>query len=236
MSQSIGHQNVEQLELDFDAAVQDASAEPEIADLDQLWHLIEPALEQLPNFEQLQLAGKAIAQLAKVYQLRADRLLANWEESHNDEGPLVSDELLAGLIQKTMYLDISDLIRKPKGRQKRKFVPEAQPTPSMAEVVEKEKMLAFIDVQEEELAKQTALAMSHTEDVSRWAMAIAQWIVQQPRHLSIRLSTLQQEVDLAQVEIWLAILLSEHQGYEWEQQGEFYDANSICLKWIAPES
>ncbi|HEY9643767.1 MAG TPA: hypothetical protein V6C57_24975, partial [Coleofasciculaceae cyanobacterium] len=204
--------------------------EPEIANLDELWQLIEPALERLPSFEQLQLAGKAIAQLAKIYQLRADRLLADWEESHNDAGPLISDDLLAGLIQKTMYLDISDLIRKPKARQRRKGVPEEQPAPSIAEVVEKEQLLALIDVQEAEQAKQAALAVAHAEDVSKWIAAIAQWMAQQPQHPAIQLGTLQQAVGLAQVEVWLAVLLSEQPGYEWEQRGEFYDTEGLWLR------
>jgi hypothetical protein len=46
-----------QLELDFRSAIAQALAEPEVADLRQLWRSLEPELLGLTQKEQLQVAG-----------------------------------------------------------------------------------------------------------------------------------------------------------------------------------
>lgn len=205
---------------EFNTALETALANPPAARLQDLWLLLEPILEQLNDRERLQLAGEAIAQLATLCHLRAEQILGDWEEIHNEIGPLITDELLAGLVQQTMYLNISALTRKSRGGRKPKPI---QPTESIAGVVEKEKLLEFIEVEE---AAQAALAVAHNEDVSAWIAAIATWS-NRHRVEAVSLLELWQNLDMPLIEVWLGLLLG---GYHLESRGSFYDASQIQVK------
>ncbi len=67
-----------QLELQFDAVLREAVQEPETADLKALWGEFEQLIIELPDELQLQIAGKAIAQLADLLQAKAERWLNPW--------------------------------------------------------------------------------------------------------------------------------------------------------------
>jgi chromatin segregation and condensation protein Rec8/ScpA/Scc1 (kleisin family) len=222
----------EQLELDFNAVLQTASGDPATADLETIWNEVEPILEKLPEPERLRLAGTAIAQLAEIHQQRAEHLLTDWEESYNDTGPVISDDLLAGLVQQTMYLDISDLTRKPHRRGRSKTAKSPHSTESVVGVVEKEKILAFVDAQQEEEEKQKALSVAHEEDISAWIEAIATYLTAQQHDIQLPYlcrSLYHRHSDLSLIKIWLALLLG---GFCLEQRGDFYDGESI---WVNSE-
>jgi hypothetical protein len=211
----------QQLELNLDEVMQDAVAHPMMADLKQLWQRIESLLNYLPDHEKLRVAGKAIDLLAEIYQSKARQLLEAWEEGYNDQGPVITDELLAGLVQQTMYLDISDLIKKPQQQRSKKPQPP-QPDDSVVVVVEKEQVLAFIDAQDEAIAKEQALAVAHEEDVLAWVEAIESWMQENSKKRSVSLVKLHQELGMPLVVLWLGLLLG---GFELEQRGEFYEPN-----------
>lgn len=217
---------VTQLELDFQAEVQNAAVSPLAADLKRLLAMLEPLLAHRSKEEQLRLAGEAIAQLVEIHQKRSELFLGDWQEGHNEAGPVFSDEVLAGLVQKTMFLDISELIRKPAVGRKRKPPANPQPDDSVVGVVAKEKLLAFVEAKDKEAAKQEALAVAHEEDVSAWAAEITEWMSQNVLE-SVRLLELQQALNKPLVQIWLTLLLS---GHHLEQKGEFYEPASIWLK------
>ncbi len=69
-----------QLELDLWQELEEAAAVPQSADLKQC-HLLEPAVAQLPQPQQLA-AAEAIEQLVGIYARRADWLIATWKEAH----------------------------------------------------------------------------------------------------------------------------------------------------------
>jgi hypothetical protein len=60
-----------QLELDLHQAL----ANPPTADLKQLWQVLEELLQPLPEQQQLQIAGEAIAQIVEVVCGRAQQIL-----------------------------------------------------------------------------------------------------------------------------------------------------------------
>jgi hypothetical protein len=105
------------LELDFRSAIAQALAEPEVADLRSLWRSLEPELLGLTDKEQLQMAGQALCDLAEVCQRRAELMWDEWVDRHNSEGPIPDEDFLAGLVQKSMFLDISSLVKQPKSRR-----------------------------------------------------------------------------------------------------------------------
>ncbi|HEY9826796.1 MAG TPA: hypothetical protein V6D19_15245, partial [Stenomitos sp.] len=75
-----------QLELDFQGAIAQALAEPEVADIKQLWLALEPELRELSQEKQLQMAAQALCDLAEVCQRRAEMMWREWVDEHNTEG------------------------------------------------------------------------------------------------------------------------------------------------------
>ncbi|MGR3278787.1 hypothetical protein ACSYAD_27325, partial [Acaryochloris marina NIES-2412] len=55
--------------------------------------------------------------MAEVCFQRAELMIQGWEERYNSEGPVLDEDFLAGMIQQTMFLDVSDLCRQPKSRK-----------------------------------------------------------------------------------------------------------------------
>ena len=195
------------------------------ADLRALWTALEPMLSALPDAEQLRIGGMAIAELAGICQLRAERMLATWEEQQNETGPAMAEDLLAGLVQRTMYLEISDLIRQPQpcGRFKSQR--------SRAEIVEKADLLALLTAQERaepDQSSHAALAVAHQENLSAWVEAVADWMRAATLEATkaVSLSDLQQSLNMPLIELWLALLLG---GYRLESRGGFYETAQIWI-------
>ena len=86
-----------QLELDLWGDLKTALTEPEAADMELLWHSLDPAIAQarpVTGFAhqdtngQLQVAGNAIAQIVEVYVKWAKGILDSLEVSDSSEGPV----------------------------------------------------------------------------------------------------------------------------------------------------
>ena len=107
-----------QLELDFASTLASALDEPEQADITWMCKSLDIYLEGRSHHEQLRVAGDAIKDMASICFQRAELLIQDWEDRHNTEGPVMDDDFLAGMVQETMHLDISDLCRQPKSRKK----------------------------------------------------------------------------------------------------------------------
>jgi len=74
------------------------------------------------------------------------------------------------------------------------------------------------------------MAAAHDEDVAGWGAAIARWFSKQEPSERVSLAQLQQQLGMPMIEIWMGLLLSQKQQYDWEQQGEFYDTDGLHLK------
>ena len=108
----------QQLELDFASALASALDEPEQADIPWMCESLEQYLQGRTHQEQLRVAGDAIRDIADVVCQRAELLIQDWEDRHNTQGPVMDEDFLAGMVQETMHLDISDLCRQPKSRKR----------------------------------------------------------------------------------------------------------------------
>ena len=212
-----------QLELDFKSAIANALAEPEVADLRQLWLSLEPALVGLTQKEQLAMAGQALCDLAEVCQRRAELMWSEWQDSHNTEGPIPDDDFLAGLVQKTMFLDVSELVRQPKSR-KAVVAKGEDGGESVVEEVTKEQALLLAGAVEEEPLPVAVL--EHDEDPGAWAEVIRGWMQRQGLE-SAAMTQLQEGSGLSMVKLWLAALLC---GLGMEQRGEFYDVARVVIR------
>ncbi|NJN85854.1 MAG: hypothetical protein HC881_05485 [Leptolyngbyaceae cyanobacterium SL_7_1] len=216
--------------LEFDSLLKQAIAQPAEADLKKLWQWLDLLLEYLPQDKVLRVAGEAIAQLAIVCANRAALLLEEWQLRYDDspvllEEPVLSDELLTGILRHTMSLNLEDLIEEvdPQHRQERS--PSGD---SVVAGVDKEAVLAMVDQLE---LKQLILQTAYTESVSNWSTALHQWIELQPQPVGLE-AVLSGIEELSPVQVWLGLLLSDSEyqwQHRWETDEEFYRPSSISL-------
>lgn len=216
----------QQLELDLWQELESAAAVPQSADLKQLCHLLEQAVAQLPQPQQLAAAAEAIEQLVEIYARRADWLIATWKEAYAEPDaalPVLSAERLNAWVRQTMSVDLDAFVQKPTKRQQQKQ-PLPSPTNSVASLVEKQTLLeAFASqIRAADSTEQYVDASVELENTSQWTSAISQWM-QQCGTEKVSLFGLQQALGMPLVEVWLGLLLSKEHSYEWEKSGDFYD-------------
>lgn len=209
-----------QLELNFQSAIAQALAEPEVADLRMLWRSLEPELLGLTKKEQLQVAGQALCDLAEVCQRRAELMWDEWVDQHNTDGPIPDEDFLAGLVQKSMFLDISSLVRQPKSRTDGSIMKDTGE--SIITEVTKEQALLMVC---EEEAPLLVAVLEHDEYIVNWTKAIYLWLTQQ-KAVEVSLTKLLEELGQPIVKVWLALLLGE---FELSQSGEFYDMSGVLI-------
>jgi hypothetical protein len=103
--------------------------------------------------------------------------VGDWVDQHNTEGPIPDEDFLAGLVQKSMFLDISSLVKQPKSRKGAVAALEDEDEDegeSVAEEVTKETALLLAGA-ELELADLMD-GLEYDENVGEWAEAIALWM------------------------------------------------------------
>ncbi|NJM67325.1 MAG: hypothetical protein HC851_17440 [Acaryochloris sp. RU_4_1] len=211
----------QQLELDFASAIAAALDEPEQANIAWMCASLDRYLQGRSHHEQLRVAGDAIRDIAEVCYQRAERLIRDWEDRHNTEGPVIDNDFLAGMVQQTMHLDLSDLCRQPKSRNRcQGFAGKA--VESVVGEISKDAVLEFVD--ELELGEAIALGASYEEDVSGWVGAIADYLGKCEGAVSF--SELVSGVRLPAVAVWLGVLLG---GFRVVQRGGFYEGREIWV-------
>lgn len=193
-----------------------------------LWHQVEQWLTLLSDADQLRLAGHVIVQLSELCHAKAEQWLTDWQEQYDETEPLMDDDLLAGLVQRTMYLDLSDLIRsKPPAQRSR------SESGSVVGAVDKKKLLSVLNtIEEQESAKHKALAVAHDENVTAWIETIDNWLNRQTIANSAQtvwFSELctglhQENPRMTPVKVFLALLLG---GYPLEQPNGFYESDIL---------
>ncbi|WP_299414522.1 hypothetical protein [Acaryochloris sp. IP29b_bin.148] len=204
-----------QLELDFASTLATALDEPEQADVLQLWDGMLPELQALSQHERLQVAGEMALGITEVFCQRAELLIQDWEDRHNTQGPVLDEDFLAGMVQQTMFLDVSDLCRQPKSRKRRQGF-TGNPIESVVREVSKDSVLEFVD--ELESGEAIALKVSHVEDVSSWVSAIREYL--EGTKGAVSFVELVQGLGLVPVAVLIGVLLG---GFRMEQRGGFYD-------------
>ncbi|MGA7934924.1 MAG: hypothetical protein WCA35_15365 [Kovacikia sp.] len=204
-----------QLELDL----QQALADPSTADLNQLWQVLEQILQPLPRYQQLQIAGEAIAQMAEVICARAQQILDGLEqdptflESEPLLEPWLCRELLEPFIRHSLSVNLDEVVVPAPTRQRSK---------SIQSVVGEWDKEALLQILENEQIKQQALAFAHSEAIEDWATQLQQFFINNPEPTPF--IQLVQHSGLKWVEVWLGLLLG---GFYLEQTGEFYDPSTL---------
>ena len=126
----------------------------------------------------------------------------------------MDDDFLAGMVQETMHLDISDLCRQPKSRKKRQgFI--RVPVESVVCEISKDAVLEFVD--EMESGEAVALGASHVEDVGGRVSAISDYL--ERAEGAVLFAKLVKGLGLPGVAVLIGILLG---NFRVEQRGRFY--------------
>jgi hypothetical protein len=227
-----------QLELDLWGDLKTALEEPESADMELLWQGLEDAIANQDSNEQLLVAGDAIAQIVEVYVKRAMGILDSLEVTDSNDGPVLDEDFLSGLMRQSMTLDLSDLM------EEFTFETESNPVSvgSVVSVLDRKESKAI--ARKARAAMRKALKdLAEKENIPKWQSAIAQWI-EQHQGEKVSLLQLQQSQGMPLVEIWLGLLHSSTL-YQWDGQavgkpvesGDFYrDARDIWICKIAYRS
>ena len=212
-----------QLELDLWGDLKTALIAPESADMELLWQGLEEAIAHQDSNEQLLVAGDAIAQIVEVYVKRAKGILDSLEVTDNNDGPVLGEDFLSGLMRQSMSLDLSDLMEE--------FVFETESSSALVGSV-----VSVIDRKEAKaIARKARAAMrkalkelAEQENIPKWQSAIALWINQHQGE-KVSLLQLQQTLGMPLVEVWLGLLHSPTL-YQWDSTGEFYrEARDIWI-------
>lgn len=216
---------IRQLELNLECALEEAAEMPETVDVVALWRQLEGELSDLSQRDQLKVAGDILVELAGLCETKADLLWENWQDAHNDEGPVMDGDWLQGLTRQTQELDFSDLVNRSYRTQEQSEVGTDEEG-SVIGIVEKDSALALVQAIDEAELKTQALAVSHAENVSDWIKALSDIQIGEPQ----RLIDVQCRLQMPLITVWLAALLG---GFYVEQRGNFYATEEV---WIGAAS
>ena len=213
--------SIRQLELNLEAAFEEAAEVPEKADVLSLWAQFEGDLAGLEQRDRLRVAGDILVQLAGLCEAKADVLWEDWQDAYNAEGPVMDGDWLQGLTRQTQELDFSDLVQRSYQTSDHPNEDKADQD-SVAGDVAKLSVLDMIDALEDADLKSQALAVSHAENISAWVKALADKQQASPQ----RLVDLQQQLKMPLIEVWIAALLG---GFSMEQRGSFYQTQEVWV-------
>ena len=217
--------DVRQLELALGDAFEDAADMPEEANILELWQQFEVVMDELPWREQLRMGGEVLAQLAEICEAKSEVLWDDWQDANNSDGPVMDGDWLQGLTRQTQEIDFSELVQRSGNHSANGQSNLADD--SVVDEVDKAAALALVDELTLEEAKEKALSVSHSEDVSAWVVAI----LAKRKSVPLRLMDLQQQLQMPLVEVWIAALLG---GFCLEQRGEFYDIEKVWISTCSP--
>jgi hypothetical protein len=193
------------------------SEAPPTSTLAPVWDCLDAELESLSVEAQLSTAAQAFFQIADILKSRAELLLEDIRAQNDVEGPVISTD---------------DLIEEPAPQNFRPHGPHqfshtAESHDSVAAPVEKENVLAMLEIQTVEDVHRLA----GDEDVQKWQSAIALYLTQVKDEITLPL--LQRALKMPMVEVWLGLLLG---GFTLEQRGDFYHSEAIWVIADSPQS
>lgn len=226
--------SIQQTTPDLWQELKDALTVPQAADLKRLCELLDWAIAQLPEDQQLNTAGRAFEQMVDIYALRFNLLMAGWEGAEHlleDALPVLDVDVLESWIRQSMSLNLDDLVEQPKlHRNRKKQTPD--PNDSIVAIVEPEAVLQMVDQLEVEEHSHMIRRLAGEEDPTRWSVAIAQWMQEYSLSQPISISKLRLSLNMSWVEIWMGLLLGI--GFSLEQTGDFY-SNDIWIRYKSTE-
>lgn len=230
-----------QLEIDLWEVIHTSSQAPETANLPMVFDLLDLALLDLDTRSQLQVVGKAIAQIADLFYDRSSLFLAELHSRSQGE-PVIADADFERYLHKHIDLDLEQFMQslsRPPRQLSEQDDLDSSPDSTAGEI-SKDLLLQTLEQEQwlnegvnegiEDAAQVQAsiqdqiLTIAHTEDISHWIQAIALCLEQQ--QAAIGLTDLQKQLKLPLVEIWMGLLLG---NFHIQQTQGFYDRSGIQI-------
>jgi hypothetical protein len=257
------------IQLSLWDSLQAAAERPETANLNQLWQTLDAALSPLSLTQQLQMAGDAVAQIAQIIQDRSLLTLEELASADQTEGPIMPIGAFSRFVRQSMRVDFEQFVEPPTRPGKSadddsgsRSAPIEPAPSSIALEVDAAQLLETLppevwfnsntlDFSTLELGLSTAdlsiadLSMASSEAALTWATAIADYCHQAV--LPIGWPQLRQALPLAEIELWLGLLLGEFElgrsGYQ-DESGvgdsspfatQITDFDAFCTWFYSPE-
>ncbi|MGG6270946.1 hypothetical protein ACQ4M3_42050 [Leptolyngbya sp. AN03gr2] len=216
--------------IDLWQELEEATEAPRSVNFELLWSMLEKAIEQLPQAQQLAIAGNAIEQMAEIIRLRSTILISDWEAAHSEaelEAPTIEMALVDAWVRQSMAVDLDAFVEQPKSTRRRSVKVKLAPTDSVAGEVEPAAIVQMLDEMErKQSAADMVRELAGEENVAAWSSIIGQWLQNHALESSISFGELWQQLEMPWVKVWLGLLLG---GFELQQSGSFYESEV----WIA---
>lgn len=207
----------------------EAKQEPLEVNWNLLWDSLDVSLIDLDLSEQLQVAADALLQMVEVFHLRSIEAFEELEAYTSDDGPVMGDGDFACFVRQTMDIDFDEFIKPLVSPIRKPYsFTKADEYQSQVEFVDKQVLLEAIEVVSEgEFA--SVVDIAHSENVSDWTRAIANYFVTTPVK-SATWSELCSKVNIAPVEIFLGLLLGDFILSQTQSQLHLFYDNEILVK------
>jgi hypothetical protein len=221
---------VRQLELDLWAMLKEA---PELVEFPVVWKALDGALDGLGVVAQLQTAGRAIAQVADIFQVQAGLVFEELEATAAKDGPKMGEDAFDRYVRQSMAIDLEQYVQEPEGLPRMARTVDAATFYSVEDSAEKTVLLEVLHeemVRSDDLAQEEALSVAHGEDIGAWVEMIR--VVLSQRSEGVMLEQLCGMVGLQFIELWLGLLLGGY-GLRREaiaDEGQFYSAIGILVE------
>jgi hypothetical protein len=176
--------------------------------------VLETALAPLPQADQLQVPGEAIAQIVGIYAARAEAILSTLDGEPIPTEPILGADFLAGLVKQSTAFNLEALVEAAPAERRSRV---RNPIDSVAGLIDKQTLLDALEAIQ-------PLAVVHAEKVGDWSSAVASYL---QHHAAVSLVEAQQTLKMPLVELWIGALLSDQ--VKLEQWGNFYQADSVWL-------
>jgi hypothetical protein len=221
---------VRQLELDLWAMLQEA---PESVEFPVIWQALDGALDGMGVVAQLQTAGRAIAQVADIFQVQAGLVFEELEATAAKDGPRMGADAFDRYVRQSMAIDLEQYVEEPEALPRQGRLVEAADFYSVEESVEKTVLLEVLHeemVRSDAVMQEEALSVAHGEDISAWVEMIRAVLLELPE--GVMLEQLCGMVGLQFIELWLGLLLGGYGLSRVVSQDEeaFYSAIGILVE------
>jgi len=200
--------------------------------LDDVWVELEGALETGDATLKLQIAGEAISQLSDVFTLRSQMAFDEIEATTAHDGPVMALDEFDSYVRQTMQIDLDSHIEPIEKLGLPAQPSEHDDSQSLVGDVPKSVLLSVLDelrpepITEEEQMK-IIKSLSHGEDVPLWSKRLNAYLQKRDSTKPMTLLDLPKALGMPFAEVWLTLLLGDH-DYQLRRTGDdFYSASDI---------
>lgn len=216
-----------QLTLELFECLNEAARLPEEMSVIDLLDQLDITLDNVPVFEQMEVAGEALSQIASAFSERAALLLLDWED--RCRGPLVDGDWLDGLVNRSPTFELaayeSEPVRLPSPPRSSRKRDDRR-----VRYVTKTEILSSLDLQEPNTIEDI-VALAQQEEIGAIERAIWEQLTSNP---VMRLGDIVQAIGVsAKLLGLLAVLVSDRMQFKVVGDAFYVPIESIYISTAA---